>query len=101
MILGSPRRLACVIALLLVAAGCSSGSGGTGVEDSSRSPTPVGTTAPPRGESPGPDGQGGDAGADRPTPEVLRFSAPELGGGTVDGQDYSGRDVAIWFWAPW
>ncbi len=34
-------------------------------------------------------------------PEVLDFSAPSLGGGSVNGSDYVGKDVAIWFWAPW
>ena len=33
--------------------------------------------------------------------EVLDFTAPALGGGTVDGSDYAGKDTAIWFWAPW
>jgi hypothetical protein len=36
-----------------------------------------------------------------PVPEVLDFSAPLLGGGAVEGSDYAGKDVAIWFWAPW
>lgn len=42
--------------------------------------------------------------ADTPTSamaEVLDFSAPKLGGGTVEGTDYAGKDTAIWFWAPW
>ena len=34
-------------------------------------------------------------------PEVLDFSAPRLGGGAVAGSDYVGKDLAIWFWAPW
>jgi len=34
-------------------------------------------------------------------PEVLDFTAPSLGGGSVNGSDYVGKDVAIWFWAPW
>ena len=34
-------------------------------------------------------------------PEVLRFAAPRLSGGTIDGEDLSGQDVAFWFWAPW
>ena len=34
-------------------------------------------------------------------PEVLDFTAPLLGGGTLHGADYAGQDVAIWFWAPW
>ncbi|MGH2634535.1 MAG: hypothetical protein ACRDHU_00040 [Actinomycetota bacterium] len=33
--------------------------------------------------------------------EVLDFSSPKLGGGTVRGADYAGADLAIWFWAPW
>jgi hypothetical protein len=33
--------------------------------------------------------------------KVLRFEAPRLGGGVLRGTDYAGKDVAIWFWAPW
>ena len=32
---------------------------------------------------------------------VLAFTAPLLGGGTIEGTDFAGRDVAFWFWAPW
>lgn len=32
---------------------------------------------------------------------VLDFSAPAVGGGQVVGADYAGRDLALWFWAPW
>jgi hypothetical protein len=32
---------------------------------------------------------------------VLGFTAPRLGGGTIEGVDFAGRDVAFWFWAPW
>jgi hypothetical protein len=42
--------------------------------------------------------------ADASTPAantVLRFTAPRLGGGTIEGEDFAGRDVAFWFWAPW
>lgn len=34
-------------------------------------------------------------------PGPLAFSALADGGGTIDGADNSGQDVAIWFWAPW
>lgn len=34
-------------------------------------------------------------------PEILEFEAPLLGGGTLRGADYAGKDVAFWFWAPW
>jgi len=33
-------------------------------------------------------------------PDVLAFSAPRVGGGTISGADYAGRPVAFWFWAP-
>jgi hypothetical protein len=71
---GASARLAGVVALLLIAAACSSGGAGDGGNATHTSP---------------------------PEQEVLRFTAPRLGGGTLDGEDYSGRDVAIWFWAPW
>lgn len=35
------------------------------------------------------------------SPDILNFSAPALDGPEVVGQDYSGQDVALWFWAPW
>jgi hypothetical protein len=34
-------------------------------------------------------------------PRALRFTAPALGGGTIDGADFAGHDLAMWFWAPW
>ncbi len=70
---GASARLAGVVALMLVAAACSSDAG------DGRNTT---ATSPPE-------------------QQVLSFTAPRLGGGTLDGEDYSGRDVAIWFWAPW
>ena len=33
-------------------------------------------------------------------PELLRFSAPLVGGGAFAGADYAGRATAFWFWAP-
>jgi hypothetical protein len=32
---------------------------------------------------------------------LLDFTAPAVGGGQVAGADYAGRDLALWFWAPW
>ena len=31
----------------------------------------------------------------------LDFSAPGVMGGRIDGADLAGRDLALWFWAPW
>jgi hypothetical protein len=33
-------------------------------------------------------------------PESLAFSAPRVGGGTVNLADYAGKPVLLWFWAP-
>lgn len=34
-------------------------------------------------------------------PEALDWTADRLGGGQIDGGDLAGRDVVLWFWAPW
>ncbi|MFM7535980.1 MAG: hypothetical protein ACKO91_09340 [Acidimicrobiales bacterium] len=39
-------------------------------------------------------------GAAATVPEVLRFQAARIGGGTVDAAAYAGKPVAFWFWAP-
>ena len=33
-------------------------------------------------------------------PEALQFTAPLVGGGTIDFTQFAGRTVALWFWAP-
>lgn len=55
--------------------------------------TPGPTAAPTTGAPP--------ADADVRVPMELRFTAPALGGGTIDGADYAGSDLVVWFWAPW
>jgi hypothetical protein len=76
-------RVLLVLGLLAMVA-CSNTSSGPAYPSS-----PV--TAPPATAAAGP----------RSIPEVLDFTAPQLGGGILSGADYSGKDVAIWFWAPW
>ena len=34
------------------------------------------------------------------TPEALNWSAELVGGGQLDGGELAGRDVVLWFWAP-
>lgn len=34
-------------------------------------------------------------------PEALRFTAPLVGGGTIDAAAYAGQPVLFWFWAPY
>jgi hypothetical protein len=33
-------------------------------------------------------------------PDSLAFSAPLVGGGTLDFADYAGTPLLVWFWAP-
>ncbi len=73
-------------ALATVAVACSSV---TGIIDTS--PTPPAPGSPSVAGPESPDQISG----------VLDFSAPRVGGGAVDGADYTGKDLAIWFWAPW
>jgi hypothetical protein len=73
---GLLRRLAAALAVLaLAASACSQG-------------TSAASGPPATSGSPG-------------VAELLDFTAPVLGGGTLRGADYAGKDVAIWFWAPW
>jgi len=80
-------------AIAIATAACSSATGSGGVSPADDKPAVTGSGSPPADET-GSSGNG-------PTAEVLRFSAPRLEGGTVEGEDYSGSDVAFWFWAPW
>ena len=41
---------------------------------------------------------GASAGA---VPAALDWSVERLGGGQIEGGDLAGRDVVLWFWAPW
>jgi hypothetical protein len=34
-------------------------------------------------------------------PAALDFSAPTVGGGELDLRTYAGRNLALWFWAPY
>ena len=34
-------------------------------------------------------------------PEALRFTAPLVGGGTIDLAAYADQPVLFWFWAPY
>jgi hypothetical protein len=70
----SPRRRAVALALVALAAtACSS-------TDNQNSPPPP---------------------ASSNAAELLDFTAPLVGAGTVQGAELAGRDLAVWFWAPW
>jgi hypothetical protein len=92
--MSAPRILPLTLAAFLAAAAVACGSNGESAAPPSTGPGSASPTAR-AGGSPIPD-RGDDAVA-----EVLRFSAPRLGGGTIEGEDLAGQDVAFWFWAPW
>ena len=53
----------------------------------------------PGAPSAGPAAATGDS---KPGPiAALDFSAKTVAGGQIEGGDLAGRDVVLWFWAPW
>jgi hypothetical protein len=40
------------------------------------------------------------ASATQSVPDSLAFTAPRVGGGTIDLAQYAGTPVLLWFWAP-
>jgi thiol-disulfide isomerase/thioredoxin len=44
------------------------------------------------------DAAGGEAGSE---PLVPFATVPTVDGGEIDGATLAGRDIALWFWAPW
>ena len=79
------RRMALAWLLLLVTTACAKAA-------ERPQPTPArsgtGTSPPAVSEAPQPA-------------RVMRFEAANLAGGVIRGADYAGKDVALWFWAPW
>ena len=73
-------------ALVFVATSCSASSGGMASPPSPTTPTIL---------SPQPSTPAGQL------PRELAFTAPRLSGGTIRGATYAGRDLVVWFWAPW
>lgn len=98
----SPRPLRPLLGLLCVAVLATACSSETTEPPVAEGSTPGGST-PGTGSTPATDATTPPA-SDRSTPPVagvLTFTAPKLGGGTIEGADFAGRDVAFWFWAPW
>jgi hypothetical protein len=54
-------------------------------------------TDTPAGAAPG---TGPAASVAAAVPDILRFQAPLVGGGTYDGAAAAGKVTAYWFWAP-
>jgi hypothetical protein len=76
--------LACVLA------GC-----GDGPRDSGSPASDAPSSRPPVAATANPSAPASDAAA-----ELLQFSAPLVGGGTLDAATLAGTPTVFWFWAP-
>lgn len=88
-----PRRIGIPVAALAIAVSAASCA----------SPTARGPERPPATPATA-SADGRMVGQETPrteVPDVLRFTAPALGGGTIRGADFAGEDLVMWFWAPW
>lgn len=95
------RKVAVVLALLAPACGQDGGQSATPT-----SPTTVDTTAPsdPGASTTAPANTSrttSPSGAGAVVPKTLAFTAAGVDGAQVVGADFAGKDVALWFWAPW
>ncbi|MEX2619227.1 MAG: hypothetical protein WD250_03310 [Egibacteraceae bacterium] len=96
--------LLAVVVLALAPAGCATSSEdiaedtGADATQETPSPSPAAEDDPegrvPPEEAPAPPG-------DAPLAEGLDVTLPAVGGGQVVGAELAGRDLALWFWAPW
>ncbi|MGI8427403.1 MAG: hypothetical protein ACR2FO_08690 [Actinomycetota bacterium] len=80
------RLIAAILSTFLLAACSGQNQAGGKVTFETSSPKPGAVESPGVVES-----KGG----------LLDFQAPKLGGGVVNGADFAGQDLALWFWAPW
>jgi hypothetical protein len=73
------RRIATIVLGAVALVGCASGSSGSpAAPDAAASAATSGATS-----------------------DLLAFTAPIVGGGTLDlGSRFAGKPVALWFWAP-
>jgi len=95
---------ASVWALALLGSACSANDGNavsTASVDSTVTDEQVTSTSPP----PGPEAEAPETSASNESPESLPisydWSAPLIGGGSVDLAGYANSAVVLWFWAPY
>ena len=91
----STRRLLAALAVLSTALGACGDADGTG---DAGAPT---TAAPAAGATVATTAADTDPGeGDAPTPELLQFTAPLVGGGSFEAATVAGTPTVFWFWAP-
>lgn len=93
--LGLVRRLTMLIVVGVFVAACGGSAGDVAADDA---PDPVAGDAAAASPA-APDDS--SAGTDGPS-EIAPFGVVEtVSGDAVDGADYAGSNLALWFWAPW
>lgn len=91
------RTLLGIVALAAMGSACSRSTSEPGVDFTSPSSDQTASQAPQ-----GPPAPSAPAGlSSSEAAKVLDFKAPKVGGGQVSGNDYLGKDLAAWVWAPW
>ncbi|MFQ5557524.1 MAG: hypothetical protein ACE5GB_08480 [Acidimicrobiales bacterium] len=85
-----PRLAGVLVATVLIAAACGGAGATEGATDA--------TSADPGGPAAADDAaaSGGSAGEG-----VLDFTGTTVDGTQIDFGDLAGRDLILWFWAPW
>ena len=101
-----------VLVTALLAAACGGGASDTGAAPAAD----AGADTSVDGEEATPADADTDGTAEAPTDEATSengsteveaadwphtFVADQIGGGQIDANDLAGRDVVLWFWAPW
>jgi hypothetical protein len=108
------RTLLAALAAAVLLAACASTPAGDGAaqDGAAQDDAAQDEAGGPDAEDAGGAPAGGPELAIEPTPDagpapdssgtgVLAFTAPTVDGGQLDASSLEGRDVVLWFWAPW
>ena len=87
------------VALTLVV-GCADGGSSGGATTAPAAPAAAGTTPAPAGAATTACATPTAGSQPVAAPAALQFTAPLVGGGTLNLASYAGTTVALWFWAP-
>ena len=94
-----PALTVAAVTLVLALAGCADGGSST-LSPAGTETTPAAGASAPTDDPPATPTTAG-AGAAPVVPELLDFVAQDTEGQEVLGADLAGKDVVLWFWAPW
>ena len=97
------RRRLTVFALAALVAACGSSGGDQATAPDASAPAPAeAASAPAEAPTAPDDATASDAGASTAAPAEAPLAVlTTVGGGQIDAGALEGRDLALWFWAPW